>query len=189
MHDTRADPSRSPALAEGRWSTEQFRSHLAADGHPLQQRVSEHQVEVTFVLETAGTIADNATVQLRELVGSGHTGDRVLAPVGSSGFRALTVRMHSDLRMAYVFVVHEDDAAPRMLPDPLNPPLPTEDTRLAGSVLELPDAVELPFAPQRLDGPLPGSRSTCSPAPSSAMSGASGCHLRRAGAGRSRLPA
>lgn len=131
-------------LAAGRLSTEQFRTQLSSAEVPLRVRVSAEEVDVTFVHETGDTVPTEAEVRLRELVGSGPTGDRVLRPVGDTPFRALTVRMLSDLRLAYAFEIHEPGQAPRLVPDALNPPPPRLDQRLAGCVLELPDAAELP---------------------------------------------
>ena len=142
------------SLREGDWTPARFREYLAAAGHPLQQRVSPEEVDVTFVLETAGVVDDDTAVHLHELVGSRPTGDRELRPVGASGFRALTGRMRSDVRLAYAFAAHGPDG-PQMLPDPVNPPPSTADTRLAGSLLELPDAEHLPYAPHGLTGPEP----------------------------------
>lgn len=152
-----ATPTTHPAvrrLQEGQWTPEQFREHVTAVGHPLQERVSEDEIDVTYVLETRGLLEDDTPVRLHELIGSGATGDRVLRPVGTSGFRALTLRMRSDVRLAYAFTTPGPDG-PRLLPDPLNPPLASADTRLGGSVLELPDAEDLPYAPHRLDGLAP----------------------------------
>lgn len=142
------------SLREGDWTPERFREFLATAGHPLQERVSPDEIDVTFVLDTAGRVDEETAVHLVELVGSRPTGDRVLHPVGNSGFRALTLRMRSDVRLAYAFAAHLPDG-PRMLPDPLNPPLDSADTRLVGSVLELPDAEHLPYAPHELSGPAP----------------------------------
>jgi len=143
------------ALTEARWSVDQFRDHLGSQGTPLVERLTADEVAVTFVHETdqAGEI-DQASgadreVRLRELVGSGPAGDRVLRPVDGTPFRALTLRMRSDLRLSYAFQIDRPGGAPELVPDAFNPPPPSLDQRLTGSVLTLPDAAELPVDPHR----------------------------------------
>src|SRR5699024_3831015 len=106
------------------------------------------QVAVTFVRRDADG-EDGAEVRVRELIGSGPVGDRMLRRVGATGSRALSVRMRSDLRLSYAFEVLHAGADPQLLPDPVNPPPPSLDQRLAGSALVLPDATELPVDPHR----------------------------------------
>jgi enterochelin esterase family protein len=108
------------------------------------KRVTADEVEVTFVDES-GDDTTLATVIGPRIafnpIGTAFT------PVPGTPFRALTLRMRSDLRFAYVFIRDGE-----RVPDPFNPPPRFSECsveRFSGaSVAVLPDAAPLPWLEQ-----------------------------------------
>jgi enterochelin esterase family protein len=136
----------NPSIAKvstGEWSPDRFRRHLKETGAPLVERVTADEVEVTFVDEPGDTSVTLA-VAIGPTIGY-NTIDTEFTPVAGTPFRALTLRMRSDLRFAYVLTRGGDER----VPDPFNPPPRFSECaveRFSGaSVAVLPDAVPLPW--------------------------------------------
>lgn len=135
-------------LSTGEWSPARFRRHLEADGAPLVERVTANEVEVTFVDEPG----DDTTVTLSVVIGPNigfNTIDTEFTAVAETPFRALTLRMRSDLRFSYMFTRGEPAHDEEQVPDPFNPPPRFAECaveRFSGaSVAVLPDAAPLPW--------------------------------------------
>lgn len=143
----RCDPIRK--LSTGEWGLDEFRALLRESGMPLVERVSPHEVDATFVHEMPDGDGD---VLLEELIGWSPPEQRRLEPIAGTPFRALTLRMRSDLRFAYGLEVRLPGHDAELISDPLNPPIPDADPRLDASVAVLPDARDLPWSPLRLAG-------------------------------------
>lgn len=146
----RSEPIRK--LSGGEWGLDEFRAFLKQVGTPLVERVSRHEVDATFVHEISDGDGD---VLLEELIGWSPAEERRLEPVVGTPFRALTLRMRSDLRFAYGLERRLAGQEAEWISDPHNPPVPDADPRLDASVAELPDARDLPWSPQRLNGVAP----------------------------------
>ncbi|MEU2653766.1 alpha/beta hydrolase-fold protein [Streptomyces sp. NPDC007325] len=144
-------------LSTGEWSPERFRRHLDEAGTPLVARVSEDEVEVTFVDEPG----DDTTVALSVVIGPriGFNPIGTLAPVPGTPFRVLTLRMRSDLRFSYVFTRTGPTGGDERVPDPFNPPprfSACSVERFSGaSVAVLSDAAPLPWLDRAEAGPAP----------------------------------
>lgn len=123
-------------------------------GSPRVERVGPGEVDVTFVDEPP---AATTTVDLAVVIGPNigfNQIDAPLTPVPGTPLRALTLRMRSDLRFAYVF--RRDG---EQVPDPFNPPPRFSECsvpRFSGaSVAVLPDAAPLPWLDQAEARPAP----------------------------------
>ncbi len=145
-------------VSTGEWSPGRLRRHLAETGAPLVERVTTDEVEVTFVDEPG----DDTTVTLSVAIGPAigrNTIDREFTPVAGTPFRALTVRMRSDLRFSYVFTRRGPTGEDDQVPDPFNPPPRFSEYPEArfsrSSVAVLPDAVPLPWLDRAEARPVP----------------------------------
>jgi enterochelin esterase family protein len=118
---------------------------------PLVERVSPAEVDVTFVDESG----DDTTLStvIGPKIAFNPIGTEFTAVPGTP-FRALTLRMRSDLRFSYVF-----DRDGERVPDPFNPPPRFSECsveRFSGaSVAALPDATPLPWLDQAERHPAP----------------------------------
>lgn len=122
------------------------------------ERVSADEVDVTFVDEPG----DGDTVTLAVVIGPNIGFNEIeeeLAPVAGTRRHALTLRMRSDLRFAYVFRRRGPTGDVEQAPDPFNPPPPFSDCaveRFSGaSVAVLPDADSLPWLEEAETRPVP----------------------------------
>jgi len=130
---------------------------------PLVVRVSEDEVEVTFVDEPS----DGTTVTLAVVIGPRigfNPIEEEFTSVPGTPFHSLTLRMRSDLRFSYVFRRSGPTGEVEQVSDPFNPP-PRFSTcsvaRFSGaSVAVLPDAVPLPWLDQAETRPAPAMEST-----------------------------
>jgi enterochelin esterase family protein len=128
-------------VSTGEWSADRFRQHLRDVGTPLVERVGPTEVEVTFVDEP-GDEATTVNLKLR----FGYTlVEPELTPVAGTPFRALTLRMRSDLRFSYLLTRRGSDGREDHIPDPFNPPPTLPDEWIKNSVAVLPDALPLPW--------------------------------------------
>ncbi|GAA1502621.1 alpha/beta hydrolase [Nocardioides humi] len=145
-------------LTAGEWSPERFRRHLEETGTPLVERVSAGEVEVTFVDEPGDDTAVTLSVVIGPRIGR-NTIDTEFAAVAGTSFRALTLRMRSDLRFSYVFTRRGSTGEEEQVPDPFNPPprfSAYPEARFSGSsVAALPDADPLPWLDQAERRPTP----------------------------------
>ncbi|WP_196073053.1 alpha/beta hydrolase [Nakamurella alba] len=135
-------------VAAGRRGHEEFRQHLRDTGAPMVERTTAGEVAVTFVDEPGSAAVSRLSVAIGPVVGR-NTVDVPFTPVAGTPFRALTLRMRSDLRFSYVFTRSGPDGTDTHVPDPFNPPPPFSDypeARFSGSsVATLPDAAALPW--------------------------------------------
>lgn len=145
-------------LATGDWSPERFRRHLGESGAPLVERLTDREVAVTFVDEPG----DDTTVDLAVVIGPRigfNTIDTDFTPVAGTPFRALTLRMRSDLRFSYVFRRRRPTGETEQVADPFNPPprfAACSVERFSGaSVAVLPDAAPLPWLDEAEVRPAP----------------------------------
>jgi enterochelin esterase-like enzyme len=138
-------------LAIGEWGPGEFRHHLRQTGTPLVERAGPGEVAVTFVDEPADA---DSTVHLRLLIGY-NTIEPELEPVAGTPFRAVTLRMRSDLRFSYAFARHRPSGAPELVRDPFNPPPRLTDPRLQDALAVLPDAAPLPWLDAAATRPAP----------------------------------
>lgn len=124
-------------------------------GAPLVERVGADEVEVTFVDEPGHDTTLSVVIGPR--IGFNPIGTAFTAVPGTP-FRALTLRMRSDLRFSYVFVRDGEQ-----VPDPFNPPPRFSECaveRFSGaSVAVLSDAVPLPWLDQAAAQPPPAMES------------------------------